>query len=169
MKFTRFTSVLALTLGGVLAACDAATSPTAPTAPLSSAGTPLASAKEDAQFCQAHWQETGTFSGTPFRNVGDCIKYGVQGGLYLGEPVIWYVSQISVCDGGVKTIGMAISYQNGTGVIDYGTGPQPYASNQQLLLDGASPPMISLTVTNDWGQVASLQYQPVWPPQNPCG
>ena len=161
-RTTRFTSVLTLTLCAALAACE---SPTSVAAPLSvrSAVASANGGKPDVELCQAYWQELKTWGGgSGFKSLGDCIKYNATGGIFEGTPIIWTVYQSFRCVDGAKVITLAVEYTGGTGVIDYGTGPQPYTSQQQILLDGNSPPEFTLTVTNAYGQTASLTYQTWW-------
>lgn len=152
------THAVALTLLAALAACD---SPTSVAAPLQRTVTSASAngGKPEVELCQAHWQELQTWEGAPFRNVGDCVRYSATGGTYAGTPLIQLVGYTLAC----PMVQASITFINGTGVIDYGTGPQPYSSGEPFLISLTSPPQVTLTVTGQFGQTASLQFTPSFP------
>lgn len=161
MKFYRFTSVL--TLCAAVAACD---SPTSIAEPLARRGGSASaeSGKPEVELCRAHWQSLKTWGGTSFQNLGDCIKYSATGGIYEGTPLIltWsYGPAFCTITEGLY-LAVRADFINGSGVIDYGTGPLPYNSNDPIYVSAASPPLFTLTVTNAIGQVATAQFTPYW-------
>lgn len=163
MKFSRVTSVLTLTLSAALAACD---SPTSIAEPLARRVVSASAngGKPEVELCQAHWRELKTWGGESFQNLGDCIKYSATGGIYEGTPLIlfWTTSAAycTITEG--LYLQITINFINGSGVIDYGTGPLPYNANDPFYVSAASPPLVTLTVTNAIGQVATAQFTPSW-------
>ena len=144
----RISSALTLSLCVALAACDA---PTSPGAMLESNAVVADKNSGAAHVCQQNgWMDLRRADGSSFKNTGECVKYGSQGGTFTAGPLptIVDVSVTPRCDLG-NMYEVSVTFTGGTGTIDTGAGDVAYTSGTPVIV--APETIVKVTVTSPSG------------------
>lgn len=143
----RITSTLTLSFCIALAACDAPTSPVASLESSDAVAFAKGGNSSFAAIChQNGWMDLRRADGSSFKNTGDCVKYGAQGGTFTAgpPPEITSISVNPRCDLG-NMYEVAVTFTGGTGTINTGAGDVAYTSGQSVIV--APETVVVVTVT----------------------